>query len=105
MAIFRFFFFALGLTAIAAAPFAARADADPNRPTALIARDLGITDAQFKACFLPVRPAPDKDPSGQRQRMNKSVLLPCLQKANPGITNDMLDRVMDRYRPEGPIHR
>lgn len=35
--------------------------------------------------------------------MNKSILLPCLHAADPEITNDMLDAVMDKYRPEGPI--
>jgi hypothetical protein len=29
------------------------------------------------------------------------VLLSCLQKVNPTITNDSLDTVMDRYRPGG----
>jgi len=35
--------------------------------------------------------------------MSKSILLPSLQAANPAITNDMLDAMMDKYRPEGPI--
>lgn len=81
----------------------AHADNDPNRPTAKIAADLGVTQAQFIACFEPVRPEPGKNPSGARQRANKALLLPCLQRANPSITNDRLDRVMDSYRPEGPI--
>jgi hypothetical protein len=76
-----------------------------NRPTDLIAADLNVEEATFIACFKDVEPARDKNPSGERQRMNKAILLPCLQAENPEITNRMLDEVMDRYRPEGPIHR
>ena len=79
------------------------ADADPNRRTDLISAGLNISEEVFKTCFLDVQPDGDKQPSGTRQRMNKSILLPCLQAANPAITNDMLDAVMDKYRPEGPI--
>ena len=74
-----------------------------NRPTDLIAADLNISEEVFVQCFADVQPAKDKYPSGQRQRMNKAVLLPCLQGENPEITNRMLDQVMDRYRPEGPM--
>ena len=77
------------------------ADDGPNRPTGLIAADLGIEQAQFIECFRPVLPAGDKSPSGELQRRNKDLLLPCLQAANSAITNDALDRVMDKYRPEG----
>jgi len=77
---------------------------DPNRPTARIAADLGVTQEQFVACFWDVNPATDHAPSGATQRANKAVLLPCLQQANPAITNTMLDGVMDSYRPEGPMH-
>lgn len=80
----------------------ALADQDPNRPTAAIAADLGLPEAVFVACFAPVSPAADKAPGGARQQANKALLLPCLQAANPAISNDMLDAVMDRYRPEGP---
>ena len=76
-----------------------------QRPTDLIAADLNIPEATFVSCFKDVQPAKDKNPSGARQRMNKAVLLPCLQAENPEITNRMLDQVMDRYRPEGPIKR
>lgn len=74
-----------------------------SRPTDLIAADLNVEEATFVACFQDVQPARDKNPSGARQRMNKAVLLPCLQADNPAITNSMLDEVMDRYRPEGPM--
>ncbi|PJE25652.1 hypothetical protein SAMN06297129_2576 [Pseudooceanicola antarcticus] len=84
------------------APLAASAQ---TRPTDLIAADLGIEEAQFVACFADVRPDPGHAPSGPRQRANKAVLLPCLQAANPAITNAALDRVMDRYRPEGPMRK
>ncbi len=82
---------------------AARADDDPNRNVSCVSRQIGVTDAQFRTCFLPVRPDPGHDPDGRRQRANKAKLLPCLQKANPRLTNDALDRAMDACRPEGPI--
>lgn len=74
-----------------------------ERPTDLIAADLEIEEQVFIDCFSGVNPARNHSPSGARQRMNKSVLLPCLQKANPAITNDSLDTVMGRYRPESPM--
>ncbi len=77
---------------------------DPNRPVDDISRDLGVTPEQFVACFWNVNPAPQGTrASGERERANKAVLLPCLQAANPSITNDSLDAVMDRYRPEGRV--
>lgn len=79
--------------------------ADPNRPTDRIAADLEIPEEVFVACFMDVNPDPDHTPSGGTQQANKAVLLPCLQKANPDISNDRLDTVMDSYRPEGPINR
>lgn len=84
---------------------------DPKRPTEAISRDLGVTQAQFIACFNNVNPTPGggRPESEERVQANKSVLLPCLQKANPGISNESLDAVMDRYRPGGwaaqqPMH-
>jgi len=79
----------------------AHADNDPNRPTREIASELDIEEAAFIDCFQPVIPEPGKNPTGARQRANKAILLPCLQRANPSITNDRLDAVMDKYRPEG----
>ena len=77
---------------------------DPNRPVNAISHDLGVTPQQFVACFRNVTPAPKgAPPTADRQRANKAILLPCLQKANPSITNDTLDAVMDKYRPEGRV--
>lgn len=77
---------------------------DPKRPVADISRDLGITPEQFVACFDNVSPAPaGTRATGEREMANKAVLLPCLQQANPAITNDILDAVMDKYRPEGRV--
>jgi len=84
---------------------AALADNDPNRPTDKIAADLGIDEAVFIECFKPVRPEPGKYPTGAQQRANKAILLPCLQAANPAITNDLLDEVMDSHRPEGAFRK
>lgn len=79
----------------------ALADNDPNRPTDRISRDLGVTQAQFIACFEPVQPAVGERPTSERTHANKRLLLGCLQAANPAITNESLDTVMDRYRPGG----
>ncbi|WP_428671015.1 hypothetical protein [Roseibium sp.] len=93
------------LAAVLFAATPALADNDPNRPTDRIAADLGIGEAVFIACFKPVNPEPSKYPSGAQQRANKAILLPCLQQANPAITNDRLDAVMDKYRPEGAFRQ
>ena len=75
---------------------------DPKRPVQQISRDLNVSSEQFVSCFEGVRPASQGErPSGERVHGNKAVLLACLQKANPGLTNDQLDTVMDRYRPGG----
>ncbi|MCG5238664.1 hypothetical protein ACIU1J_23040 [Azospirillum doebereinerae] len=75
---------------------------DPKRPVEAISRDLGVRPEQFVACFNDVRPAPNGDrPTAARVHANKAVLLGCLQRANPAITNDGLDTVMDRHRPGG----
>lgn len=79
----------------------AYADRDPNRPTDKIAADLGVPEEVFLKCFDQVRPEPNKYPTREKQRANKALLLPCLQQANPAITNEFLDSVMDKYRPEG----
>lgn len=77
---------------------------DPKRPVAAIAADLDITTQQFVDCFANVNPAPKgTKASGARERANKAILLPCLQDANPSITNAKLDSVMDKYRPEGRV--
>ncbi len=65
------------------APRPALADNDPNRDVGCVAQRIGVTEAQFRTCFLPVRPDPGHDPSGATQRANKAKLLPCLQAANP----------------------
>lgn len=75
---------------------------DPKRPVAEISHDLGIEPEQFVACFEHVSPAmKGEHPTTERTHANKAVLLPCLQEANPAITNESLDAVMDKYRPGG----
>ena len=76
-----------------------------QRPTDRIAADLNVPEEVFVACFSNVQPDRNHTPSGAKQRANKAILLPCLQAENPDITNRMLDEVMDRYRPEGPMRR
>lgn len=89
-----------GLNAIsptAAFAYTSHNDLD-KRPVEAIAGELGVAPEVFVSCFYDVQPASDFSPSGERQRANKAILLPCLQKANPAITNDGLDRVMNKYR-------
>ena len=75
---------------------------DPHRPVDQISRGLGVTPDQFRACFNDVNPAPQGSMPGSNQKhANKQMLLSCLQRANPGITNNSLDAVMDQYRPGG----
>lgn len=102
--------FVRGLVATGIVLIAASAQAqpllrsDPQRPVNAISHDLGVTPQQFIACFRNVRPAPKgTTPTAERQRANKAILLACLEEANPSITNDTLDAVMDKYRPEGRV--
>lgn len=75
---------------------------DPHRPVDQISRGLGVTPDQFRMCFYDVNPAPQGSLPGSNQKhANKQVLLSCLQRANPSITNNSLDAVMDQYRPGG----
>ena len=74
-----------------------------ERPTDLVAADLGVPEQVFIDCFSGVSPEASHDPSVAQQHANKAILLPCLQAENPSITNEKLDSVMDKYRPEGPI--
>jgi len=75
---------------------------DLHRPVEQISRGLGVTPDQFRACFNDVNPAPQGSLPGSNQKhANKQVLLSCLQRSNPSITNNSLDAVMDQYRPGG----
>lgn len=75
---------------------------DPHRPVDQISRGLGVTPDQFRACFSDVNPASQGSMPGSNQKhANKEVLLSCLQRVNPNITNNSLDAVMDQYRPGG----
>jgi hypothetical protein len=75
---------------------------DPRRPVDQISRELGVTPEQFRTCFNDVNPAPQGSMPGSNQKhANKQVLLSCLQRDNPRITNNSLDAVMDQYRPGG----
>ncbi len=75
---------------------------DPKRPVEKVSHDLNVKPEQFTACFRNVNPAEQGSrPTSDRVHANKTVLLSCLQQVNPRITNDVLDSVMDRYRPGG----
>ena len=79
----------------------ALADNDPNRDVLCVSQQIGVSEDAFRTCFLPVMPDPGHHPDGQTQRANKAMLLPCLQEANPSLTNEALDKAMDACRPEG----
>ncbi|MEH6631306.1 MAG: hypothetical protein V7776_10785 [Halopseudomonas aestusnigri] len=81
------------------------ADRDPNRDILCVTKQIKVTKAEFEKCFAPVKPDKSQAPDGKRQRINKAILLPCLQKANPTLTNRSLDQAMDACRPEGPIKK
>lgn len=98
------FILILGCVSIATFATSQNMSSIGDRPTDLIAADLGVDEQVFIDCFSGVSPDSAHAPSGATQRANKAVLLPCLQAAEPSITNRMLDTVMDRYRPEGPMH-
>lgn len=83
--------------AFAQQTFTSKNDLD-KRPVTAIAAELGVEPQEFADCFALVTPAADFNPSGERQHANKALLLPCLQTANPAITNGFLDSVMDKYR-------
>jgi hypothetical protein len=87
---------------LALSPSGALADDDPNRNVKCPADRIGVTEAQFRTCFLPVQPEPGHNPSGMEQQANKTLLLPCLQAIKPNLTNHELDVAMDACRPEGP---
>ncbi|UJR06848.1 hypothetical protein I4U23_011137 [Adineta vaga] len=73
---------------------------DPKRPVASIAKDLNILPEQFVLCFNDVTPAPQgSSPTSDQVHANKKHLLACLQQFNKDITNEILDAVMDKYRP------
>jgi hypothetical protein len=75
---------------------------DPRRPVAAISQDLGVQPREFRACFANVTPAPaGQKPDAARVRSNKAKLFGCLKTANPQLTNEKLDAVMDKYRPGG----
>ena len=81
---------------------AVRADNDPNRPVVEVSEALGVTQEQFKECFMEVKPAAHAElPSEERKRANKRILLSCLQKYNLGLDDQKLNAVMDQYRPGG----
>lgn len=97
-------FAAIAFTTGALAAGPAQFDNDPKRPVASIAAALDITPDQFVSCFSNVNPTPaGTKASGAREHANKNILLPCLQAANPSITNAKLDAVMDAHRPEGRV--
>lgn len=57
-----------------------------------ISQALGIGTIQFEDCFYATTP--------QQQYYTQNTLLPCLQQYNPSITEDLLNTVLEQYRPE-----
>jgi hypothetical protein len=75
-----------------------------QRPTDKISADLDIPEAVFVACFSRVLQEKNHSQSGIQQRVNKAILLLCLQKSKSSTTTERLDTVIDSYRPAGPNH-
>lgn len=98
------FAFILAMGGASLATFATSQTLKPvtQRPTADIAADLGVAEVVFIRCFSGVSSDLNHQPNGAVQRTNKENLLGCLQGANPQISNDLLDCVMDRYRAKRP---
>lgn len=93
-----FVFLTIGTSAISAAEQFTTINSLNTRPVVAIAGELGVEPQIFADCFVDVKPAKDFNPTAGRERSNKAILLPCLQAANPNISNDLLDRVMNKYR-------
>lgn len=105
--------FALPLFALSAGM--AFAQGGPKMPTAEIASDLGVSEAQLNSCFEANRPepgerkAPPAKPAsgdaGQRPSEGQGMppeMLSCLQKANASLTAEKVESVMKEHRPEPP---
>lgn len=72
---------------------------DGGRPVILVASGLGVPPDVFRDVFKGVHPAKrNGGPTGDEARANKRVLLDGLSKY--GVTNDRLDEVSNRYRPQ-----
>ncbi|MCB0919995.1 MAG: hypothetical protein KDC39_15655 [Actinobacteria bacterium] len=69
---------------------------DNGRPVRLIAAALDVPAKVFREAFSHVSPAPDFNPSPEREAANKAALLAVL--APYGVTNDRLDEVSNHYR-------
>ena len=70
---------------------------DHGRPVVLIAAALGVEPEVFREAFSHVHPAdPNRGPTGDEARANKSALLSVLGRY--GVTNERLDAVSDYYR-------
>jgi hypothetical protein len=70
---------------------------DKGRPVVLVAAGLGVPPEVFRKAFTHVTPASaGKEPDPAQVRRNKEALL---QSLSPyGVTNDLLDKVSNRYR-------
>ncbi|MES2459926.1 MAG: hypothetical protein V4671_05025 [Armatimonadota bacterium] len=72
-------------------------DEDHGRPVELVARELGVTPAQFREAFRKVHPAgPGQEPTHAQRVANRKILSESL-----GVSPERLDAVMDKYRPGG----
>jgi len=90
----------------------ASAEAQPSRAEAqriatAISQDLGVSLWTFAGCARGVSSAPQVAAATDegRAEARRAVLLPCLQKANPAITADMLDAAIARHRPTAPSNK
>lgn len=93
----------------------AYAQSRPTLPVADIASELGVAEADLTDCLaanMPAQPPIDRPadgaeksgsrPAPQAERSPAPEMISCLQAHNSEITADMLDDVMQKYRPERP---
>ena len=102
-------FFARGMIAAGLVLLAAGAEAqtmsrgDAQRLVVAASHELGVSPWQLAGCFRDARGAVPATPDASaRTQARDAVLLPCLQKANPAITAETLDAVIERHRPAAP---
>lgn len=63
-----------------------------------IAADIGVSQDQMRSCLMAM-PRDRNASDEQRQKNRDEVLMPCLQKANPEVTPEMIRTAFETHRP------
>lgn len=92
---------AVGSVLLSALFFSAIASADqggkpPKPPVDKLSAALNVSADQMQTCLEEGKPA------SRGEKPNKSAMLSCLQQANPNITSEQLDEVMQQNMPKPP---